>query len=130
MISQEEEDEIRRFHEAMQRILRSKDPDPEGIAYVRSQSERIKELERRLTEERREEQREQRREESREAEERVLHQPHQVIWLQPRCSICDLRGDEERYWSRENDWEGGCERCGAMPVKYVLAPDQPQSKQS
>jgi hypothetical protein len=90
MISQQEEDEIRRFHEAMQRILRSKDPDPEGIAYVRSQSERIKELERRLMEERREEQR---REESKEAEERVPHQPHQVIWLTAGMlrNACGLR---------------------------------------
>ena len=49
--------------------------------------------------------------------------PHPVIWLQPWCQACDAT--EDRTWCQDNVWEGGCEECGEMPVKYVLAPDQP-----
>jgi hypothetical protein len=27
-------------------------------------------------------------------------------------------------------WEDGCEECGTMPVKYVLAQEQPMKEQS
>lgn len=48
--------------------------------------------------------------------------PHKTIWLQPSCQACAA---EDRSWCQDNVWEGGCEECGTMPVKYVLAPDQP-----
>lgn len=47
---------------------------------------------------------------------------HPIIWLQPKCADCD----EDRTWCQDNVWGRGCEECGAMPVKYVLAPDQPE----
>jgi hypothetical protein len=74
MISSQEQDEIRRFYEA--------------IEYVRSHGERIKELERRLMQD----------EKRKAAEERVPHQPHQVIWVQPWCSICDLHEYEDLFF--------------------------------
>jgi hypothetical protein len=45
-----------------------------------------------------------------------------VIWLQPPCESCD----EDRLWCQDNVWPEGCDECGAMPVKYVLAADQPE----
>jgi hypothetical protein len=49
-----------------------------------------------------------------EAEGRVPHQPHPIIWLEPRCSSCgsDKYG-YERFWSKDNMWESGCKpaRC-------------------
>jgi hypothetical protein len=59
----------------------------EAIEYVRSQGERIKELERRLMQD----------EKLKEAEERVPHQPHQIIWVQPWCSICDPHEYEDLF---------------------------------
>lgn len=49
---------------------------------------------------------------------------HPVIWLAPGCD-----GDcvQDRCWADQDAW-GPCEECGAMPVKYVLAPDQPTPK--
>jgi hypothetical protein len=51
---------------------------------------------------------------------------HKTIWLQPTCPACELYPPdiEGRQWCQENMWSEGCD-CGAMPVKYVLAPDQP-----
>lgn len=48
---------------------------------------------------------------------------HKVIWLQPAC--CDGGHKYDREWSSTNEWPNGCEDCGEMPVKYILAPDQP-----
>jgi hypothetical protein len=48
---------------------------------------------------------------------------HKTIWLQPWCQACDQT--EDRLWCQDDIWSEGCEECGAMPVKYVLAPDQP-----
>ncbi len=45
-----------------------------------------------------------------------------VIWLEPCCDKCEYDGD--RRWSRDEAFFDPCD-CGAMPVKYVLAPDQP-----
>jgi hypothetical protein len=45
-----------------------------------------------------------------------------VIWLEPDCEGCE----DDRAWSHSNEWPAGCEECGEMPVKYVLAPDQPE----
>lgn len=53
----------------------------------------------------------------------VQMEPHKAIWLQPWCRVCEHT--EDRTWSQDNYWEDGCEECGMMPVKYVLAPDQP-----
>lgn len=48
---------------------------------------------------------------------------HQVIWLAPRCGgVCV----QDREWCQDAVW-GPCEECGAMPVKYILAPDQPKA---
>lgn len=44
-----------------------------------------------------------------------------VIWLAPAC-------EDERTWCEDNMWPNGCEECGMMPVKYVLAEDQSQMK--
>lgn len=49
---------------------------------------------------------------------------HNVIWLQPWCQAC--AATEDRMWCQDNVWDSGCDECGAMPVKYILAPDQPQ----
>lgn len=46
---------------------------------------------------------------------------HPIIWLQPGCEGCE---NQDRMWCQDNVWPEGCEECGAMPVKYVLAPDQ------
>jgi hypothetical protein len=46
---------------------------------------------------------------------------HKTIWLQPACDDTI----DGREWCQDNVWPNGCEECGAMPVKYVLAPDQP-----
>lgn len=51
---------------------------------------------------------------------------HKTVWLQPWCETCRLH--EDRVWCEDNVWEDGCEVCEAMPVKYVLADDQPQKK--
>jgi hypothetical protein len=50
---------------------------------------------------------------------------HQTIWLQPWCAKCRTEpyGDG-REWCEDEAW-GQCD-CGAMPVKYALAPDQPE----
>lgn len=45
-----------------------------------------------------------------------------VIWLAPGCVVCNI---EDRCWCPDNAFEQ-CEECGAMPVKYVLALDQPK----
>jgi formate dehydrogenase maturation protein FdhE len=50
---------------------------------------------------------------------------HQTIWLQPWCEDCDNNSYDDRQWSENDNW-GQCPDCGAMPVKYVIAPDQPQ----
>ena len=49
---------------------------------------------------------------------------HKVIWLQHECKVCQYKQD--RLWCQDNVWEDGCEECGTMPVKYVLAEDQPK----
>jgi hypothetical protein len=127
-VSQQEQDELQRYYEALGRVLSGREQDPEVVAHVKSQGERIRDLERRLIEERREKQRLEA-EVPEEVEERVPHQPHQVIWLEPRCSSCGSdEYENERLWSKDNVWEDGCETCGLMPVKYVLAPDQARSK--
>lgn len=48
---------------------------------------------------------------------------HPVIWLQPWCTGCDLYNDP-RLWCQDDVW-GKCDECDALPVKYMLAPDQP-----
>ena len=64
---------------------------------------------------------------------------HPVIWLQPWCDSCDLHSDEGRQWCQDNVWDkcdgagftfgvGRREGCKQMPVKYVLAPDQPKEE--
>lgn len=50
-------------------------------------------------------------------------EPHKIIWLQPSCEDC---AGKDRMWCQDNVWDDRCEECGAQPVKYVLAPDQPQ----
>lgn len=50
---------------------------------------------------------------------------YKVIWLQPWCQDC---GNADRMWCQDNVWSDGCEECGTMPVKYVLATDQPEPK--
>jgi hypothetical protein len=54
-----------------------------------------------------------------------------TIWLQPWCADCEgsYRSDEGRLWCEEDTW-GQCFDCGVMPVKYILAPDQPQKPES
>jgi hypothetical protein len=52
---------------------------------------------------------------------------HKTIWLQPWCQAC--ADTEDRMWCQDNVWAEGCEECGTMPVKYVLAPDQPARKE-
>lgn len=49
-----------------------------------------------------------------------------VIWLQPWCDDCERASayDVGRCWSEDDPW-GKCTQCDKMPVKYVLAPDQP-----
>lgn len=49
---------------------------------------------------------------------------HQVIWLEPTCDGCE-KYNSERLWCQD-DVLDDCSECGARPVKYVLAPDQPQ----
>jgi hypothetical protein len=52
---------------------------------------------------------------------------HQIIWLQPWCEECEKHVhsiESGRTWCKDNPYDP-CE-CGAMPVKYVIAPDQPQ----
>lgn len=53
----------------------------------------------------------------------MAYEQHKVIWLQPHCEGCEA---EDRNWCQDNVWAEGCEECGAMPVKYLLAPDQPK----
>jgi len=51
---------------------------------------------------------------------------HQTIWLQPWCAECERVGRQPetgRTWCQDSVYDQ-CD-CGAMPVKYVLAPDQP-----
>jgi translation initiation factor 2 beta subunit (eIF-2beta)/eIF-5 len=132
MVTQQGRDEIQRYRDAFERVMKAidsgADPDPEAIAYVDSQRERIKELQGMLQGERRIQEVQERLAEFKEAAKRVPHQPHPVIWLEPCCSSCDDY-EYERTWSKDNIWESGCEMCGVMmPVKYVLAPDQPLSK--
>lgn len=117
MITPEEQEELRRFHEMMSLAMGS--GDLEAAAYVKSQTARIKELQQRLREEREEQER---LEAIEEARSRVPHEPYPIVWFQPWCSVCDQRG-EVREWSPANQWEGGCEECGAKPVKYVPAAD-------
>lgn len=53
---------------------------------------------------------------------------HQTIWLKPWCDECKknhYRHDEGQTWCQDNVYDP-CEECGAMPVKYVMASDQPQ----
>jgi hypothetical protein len=50
-------------------------------------------------------------------------EPHKTIWLEPTCMACEYTTD--RQWCQDNVWADGCEDCGSMPVKYILAPDQP-----
>jgi hypothetical protein len=47
--------------------------------------------------------------------------PHEEIWLQPWCPVCNLNSYEGRMWCQDNVWDR-CEECGEKPVKYVLAP--------
>jgi len=54
-----------------------------------------------------------------------MTEPHPVIWLEPSCQSCS---GEDRMWCHDNVWADGCEECGTMPVKYILAPDQPKPK--
>jgi hypothetical protein len=49
-----------------------------------------------------------------------------TIWLQPWCDKCE-RSAEDRTWCRDEVYLQ-CDECGAMPVKYVLASDQPQPR--
>jgi hypothetical protein len=49
-----------------------------------------------------------------------------IIWLQPWCDKCE-RSAEDRTWCRDDVYLQ-CDECGAMPVKYVLASDQPQPR--
>jgi hypothetical protein len=52
---------------------------------------------------------------------------HQIIWLQPWCADCELNSyGDGRLWCDDPSYLDPCEGCGAMPVKYILAPDQPQ----
>lgn len=46
---------------------------------------------------------------------------HLTIWLAPGC---EGQCAQDREWCSDNVFEP-CEECGAMPVKYILAPDQP-----
>lgn len=57
----------------------------------------------------------------------MSEQEHQIIWLQPWCDGCQKHADSidnGRTWCVDEAW-GPCEDCGAMPVKYVMAADQP-----
>ncbi len=52
---------------------------------------------------------------------------HQTIWLQPWCEQCERAAhsvESGRTWCQDPVYDQ-CD-CGAMPVKYVIAPDQPQ----
>lgn len=51
---------------------------------------------------------------------------HEVIWLQPWCDGCQQNcySDEGRTWCTDDAY-GACGECGRLPVKYVIAPDQP-----
>jgi hypothetical protein len=49
-----------------------------------------------------------------------MDREHETIWLQPWCDKCDRSPGDGRVWSADDEW-GPCE-CGAMPVKYMLAP--------
>lgn len=51
---------------------------------------------------------------------------HKVIWLQPWCAECAKHhyADEGRMWCQDDVW-GRCEECGAKPVRYIRAEDQP-----
>jgi hypothetical protein len=56
---------------------------------------------------------------------------HQTIWLQPWCDECAKASWNEtmsggRTWCQDAVYDS-CD-CGAMPVKYILAADQPQPK--
>jgi hypothetical protein len=50
---------------------------------------------------------------------------HTTIWLQPWCAECDRSSYEGRQWCEDNVWDK-CDNCDALPVKYVIAPDQPK----
>jgi hypothetical protein len=56
-----------------------------------------------------------------------MDEHHQTIWLAPWCDACAAVcvNDAGRTWCQDNAYDP-CEECGRMPVKYVLAPDQPQ----
>lgn len=55
-------------------------------------------------------------------------QLHETIWLQPWCDGCEKHAyGEGRLWCQDDVW-GKCDECDAMPVKYVIAPDQPSRK--
>ena len=51
---------------------------------------------------------------------------HPVIWLQAWCDSCERHVYEGRQWCQDNVWDK-CdgEGCKQMPVKYIIAPDQP-----
>jgi rubrerythrin len=52
---------------------------------------------------------------------------HRTIWLEPWCDECErsFRSKDGRIWCEDNPWQQ-CPTCGAMPVKYVIAEDQPK----
>lgn len=53
---------------------------------------------------------------------------HPVIWLQPWCIDCEHnQASEGRQWCEDDVWFEGCD-CGVLPVKYVIAKDQPKNK--
>jgi len=54
------------------------------------------------------------------------YQDPKIIWLQPWCDMCELHGYEGRQWC--DDVFDKCEGCSKMPVKYIIAPDQPKSE--
>ena len=55
------------------------------------------------------------------------YQDPKVIWLQPWCDACELHVYEGRQWGQDNVWDKcDSESCKQMPVKYILAPDQPK----
>jgi translation initiation factor 2 beta subunit (eIF-2beta)/eIF-5 len=55
-----------------------------------------------------------------------MNNNHPIIWLAPQCQTCE---SADRLWCKDNVWGHGCEECGAMPVKYVLADNQPIKKE-
>src|SRR5208282_5758750 len=56
------------------------------------------------------------------------YQDPKTIWLQPWCDTCDLHVYEGRQWCEDGSVFDKCEGegCGKMPVKYILAPNQPK----